>query len=88
MPFAFDTRKRVAISLAAKLSAMDTTIHPERIIAKYTITAVTVIGMSIAIVSPFENVTSRAFATILNLMLMKHIYRQRLEQQKRNTIKD
>ena len=63
--FALDTRKRVAISFAAKLSAIDTTTSPAYIIAKYKTTAFTVIGMSIAIASPFENIASSAFATNL-----------------------
>ena len=62
---AFDTRKRVAISFGAKLSAIDTTTQPDRTIAKYIITALTVIGMSMAILSPFENIASTAFAAIL-----------------------
>lgn len=65
MAFALDTRNRVAISLGAKLSAMETTTSPENTIARYIITAVTVIGMSIAIASPFVNCAFRAFATNL-----------------------
>lgn len=71
IPFAFETLKRVAISFAAKLSAIDTTTNPPIIIAKYMITAVTVIGMSIAIASPFENIESSALAT----NLMNHVKR-------------
>lgn len=49
---------------------MDTATHPARIIAKYITIAWTVIGMSIAIASPFENVASTAFATNLQPMLL------------------
>lgn len=62
---ALERRRRVAISLAAKLSAMDTTTQPANIIPRYITTALTVIGMSMAIASPCENVASTAFATTL-----------------------
>lgn len=62
---ALDIRKRVAISLGAKLSAIDTTTNPASTIAKYIITAVAVIGMSMAIASPLLNLASSAFATNL-----------------------
>lgn len=63
--FDLDTRKRVAISFAAKLSGIDTTTNPASTIAKYIMTEFTVIGISIAIASPFENIVSSAFATNL-----------------------
>lgn len=65
MALALDTRKRVAISFGAKLSAMATTTNPAYTIAKYMMTALTVIGMSIAIASPFENIAPNAVATNL-----------------------
>lgn len=65
IPFALDILMRVAISFAAKLSAIDTTTYPARTIAKYIITAVDVIGMSIAIASPLVKIISSAFATSL-----------------------
>lgn len=75
---AFETRKRVAISFGAKLSAIDTTINPASTIAKYIITAVTVIGMSMAIASPLEKLASSAFAT--NLEKEEIIFPQRWKQ--------
>lgn len=72
IPFALETRRRVAISFGAKLSAIDTTTHPAKTMAKYIITALTVICMSIAIASPFENVASIAFATNLEIIWQKH----------------
>lgn len=63
--FAFDTRKRVAISLGAKLSAIDTTTSPASITARYIMAAMLVMGMSIAIASPLQNSMSSAFATNL-----------------------
>lgn len=60
-------RKRAAISLAAKLSAIDTTTNPANTMARYITTALTVIGMSIAMASPFVNVASKALATNLKL---------------------
>jgi len=65
IPLALETRRRVAISFGAKLSAIDTTTHPARTMARYIITAFTVICMSMAIASPFENEASIAFATNL-----------------------
>lgn len=61
----FDTRKRVAISLGAKLSAIDTTTSPASITARYMMTAILVMGMSMAIASPLQNSKSSAFATNL-----------------------
>ena len=65
MALALEMHKRLAISLAAKLSAIDTTTNPANTMAKYIITALTVIGMSIAIASPFVNAASSALATNL-----------------------
>ncbi|CAJ2677404.1 unnamed protein product [Trifolium pratense] len=67
MPFALETRRRVAISFGAKLSAIDTTAHPAKTMARYIITALTVIWVSIAIASPFEKLASIAFATNLKI---------------------
>lgn len=54
----------VDISAGAKLSAMETTIYPANTIARYIITAIGFIGMSIAIADPFSKPrVSRAFAT-------------------------
>lgn len=64
---ALDTFMRVPISLGAKLSAIDTTTRPERMMAKYITTALYVIGISIAIASPLLNNVSSAFATILGI---------------------
>lgn len=80
MAFALETRKRVAISVAAKLSAMDTTTNPANIIARYITTALTVIGMSMAIASPFEKVASSAFATNLSI-----IFKRMTKRLKRDT---
>jgi hypothetical protein len=49
MPFAFDTLKQVTISFATKLLAINKTTHPARIISKYMITALIVVGMLVAI---------------------------------------
>lgn len=65
--FALDTFMRVPISFATKLSAIDTTTRPERMMAKYITTALYVIGISIAIASPLLNNVSSAFATVLGI---------------------
>ena len=52
MAFAFAMRRRVAISAAAKESAMATTTQPASTIPKYATTASAVIGMSMATASP------------------------------------
>lgn len=65
MPFALEIFNLVAISLAAKLSAMETTIQPANMIARYIITASTVIVISMAIVSPVAKLPLIAFATNL-----------------------
>lgn len=64
---AFEIRMRIAISLATKLSGMETTTQPARIMARYAVTACTFICMSIAIESPFLNPSaSRELATRLS----------------------
>ena len=64
--FADDIVSLDDISSAAKLSAMETTTKPARTIATQIITALTVIGMSMAIADPFDNPNvSIAFATRL-----------------------
>lgn len=65
IPLAFEICRRVAISFAAKLSAIETTTIPASMVAKYIITALTVIGISIATASPRENHAFSAFATNL-----------------------
>lgn len=63
MPLASDSRKRVAISDGAKLSAMETTTQPARIVPRYAMTAYWFIGMSIAMASPvWKPAARREFA--------------------------
>lgn len=64
--FAFDSTSLVEISVGAKLSAIDTTTWPARMIARYITTELTSIGISIAIADPFSNPkVPRAYATNL-----------------------
>lgn len=73
MALASDILSLVDISSAAKLSAMDTTMYPARTIARQITTALTFIGISIAIADPLSKPSAlSAYATNLHKMCQQN----------------